>query len=63
MTYFHIQVRTAVVSVLNEIPVNDFEAVSSTITILNQATEVKEEISEEAQVNFLTHFTRKYNKS
>ena len=44
--------RTAVVSVLNEIPVNDFEAVSSTITILNQATEVKEEISEEAQVNF-----------
>ena len=35
---------------LTEIPVSDIEEVSSTVSILNKATEVKEEISEEAQV-------------
>ena len=45
-----IQVRTAIVTVLTEIPVTDFEVVSSTIGILNEATQVREEISEEAQV-------------
>ena len=35
---------------LKEIPVSDIEDVSSTVDILNKATEVKEEISEEAQV-------------
>ena len=59
-----IQVRTAIVTVLTEIPVTDFEAVSSTIGILNEATQVREEISEEAQVLvcLLTYFNVETDK-
>ena len=52
-----VQVRTHIVEVLTELPVNDFETVSSAISVLNEATEVKGEISEKAQVSCsgLTH--------
>ena len=43
---------------LTEIPVSDIEQVFSAVSILNKATEVKEEISEEAQVTNLTFMSR-----
>ena len=56
--FIYSQIRTAIVTVLTEIPVNDIESVSSTISILNEATEVTGEVSQEAQVSVkrLGHF-------